>query len=97
MRFFAKLLILGLLASPLTPTACVTETEIESEPGEATEVDQDLEPDMDALDAEIDSVGAAIEEGAEAVGDAAADAEDAVDENIDLGDNAGTPEVDDDN
>ena len=98
---YAKLLLLGLLASPMALTGCVEETEVETEPGEAPEVDVDLEPDMDAAEQELEEAGDAIEGAAEDAGDAivdaANDAEDAVDENIDLGDNAGTPEVDDDN
>ena len=98
---YAKLLLLGLLASPMALTGCVEETEVETEPGEAPEVDVDLEPDMDAAEDAVvdgaDAVGDAVEDAGDAVVDAAQDAENAVDENIDLGDNAGTPEVDDNN
>ena len=102
---FAALFVFGL-------SACERETEIETTPGEPTEVDTDLEVGIpeeveddaealgasmregigDAADAVQDGAreaGEAVEEGAERTGEAVRDAGQAIDDNVDLGDNAG--------
>lgn len=82
---------LALVASPLVLTACQTETQTEVESDGEVDVDRELGVDedveteteaaFDSAGATFDNVGDEIQEGADAIGDA-------VDENVDLGENA---------
>ena len=97
----ASALVVG---APLTLTACETETQTEIESD--GDVDRDVEIGLDdaAVDEaqdDLQNLGAEVEDGARQVGNdieaGAQNAADAIDDNIDIGDNAGTPEVDDNN
>ena len=74
---------------------------IEEAQSDARNLGDEIEDGAQVLGNEIDqgadAVGGEIEEGAAAVGAAARNAAEVIDENVDLGDNAGTPEAGDDN
>ncbi len=98
--FYLFLLAFALVAGPAALMGCETETQTEIESDGDTDVDTELTFD-DEVEADLNELGDDIEAGAEDLGndiqDAAQDAADTIDENIDLGDNAGTPEADDNN
>ena len=82
-----------LLTAPLALTACETETQREVESDGDVDYDTEIgidESEVDEAQQDMENLGNEIQEGAQEAGDA-------IDENIDLGDNAGTPEVDDNN
>ena len=91
---FTKALLVALVAGPLALMGCERTTQTEIESDGSVETETELEPAVDAPDVEaaLDSTGAAIERGAEAAGEAiegaAQDVHDAVDSNVDLGENA---------
>lgn len=74
-------LLFALLATPMALTGCETETQTEIESDGDVDTDTELSLDTDGIEAAMDSTGEAIE-------NAADEAEDVIDENIDLGDNA---------
>ena len=102
--FASALAATFLVASPVALTGCQTETQREVESDGDVDYDTEIGVDESAVDEfqnDAETFGNEVEEGAREVGAdierGARDAEDAIDENIDLGDNAGTPEVDDNN
>ena len=82
---------------PVGLVGCETEEQMEVESDGDVDYDTEIGVDEAALENAGDEAGAALDEAGAEIRDAASDAENAIDENIDLGDNAGTPEVDDNN
>lgn len=76
-----------LLSGQLVLSGCEVDHETEADGDESVRVTVDGE----AVDRARDNLNAA----GDAIEDAAAEAAEAIDENVDVGDNAGTPEVDD--
>ena len=98
---FAAALLIG---GPVALSGCETETQREIESDGDVDYDTEFGVDESAVDDvqnDAEAFGNEVEAGAREVGQdiegAAMEAEDAVDRNIDVGDNAGTPEVDDNN
>jgi hypothetical protein len=87
-RVLAVLLAFAvLLSGQLVLSGCEVDHETEADGDESVRVTVDGE----AVDRARDNLNAA----GDAIEDAAAEAAEAIDENVDVGDNAGTPEVDD--
>ena len=98
---FAAALLVG---GPLALSGCQAETQREVEADGDVDYDTELGVDESAVDGmqnDAEAFGNEVEDGAREVGRdigaGAQEAEDAIDRNIDVGGNAGTPEVDDNN
>lgn len=87
-RVFVVLVALAvLLSGQLVLSGCEVDRETEADGDESVRVTVDGEA-IDRARENLDAAGDAIEE-------ATSDAAETIDENVDLGDNAGTPEADD--
>lgn len=100
-KLFVILIALAvLLSGQLVLSGCEVDRETQPDGDRAIEfrVDEDaVESARDGVNEAGERLGDAAESAGDAIQDAATDAAETIDENVDLGDNAGTPEGDDEN